>query len=138
ELYRSFVKGAIMATDSSTAEMAKVMENTFRDVNIALANEFAVIAERVGVDVWEAIKLANCHPRVNILRPGPGVGGHCLAVDPWFLIAAAPDDAVLIRAARDVNDRMPERVLDALARCVDVPGPVALLGLTYQADVDVI
>ena len=90
ELYRSFVKGAIMRTDATTAEMVKVMENTFRDVNVALANEFALVAERIGVDVWEAIRLANHHPRVNVLAPGPGVGGHCIAVDPWFLVSAAP------------------------------------------------
>src|SRR5213079_2598568 len=111
ELYRSFVKGAIMCTQATTAEMVKVMENTYRDVNIALANEFALIAERIGVDVWEAIRLANHHPRVDVLRPGPGVGGHCIAVDPWFLVGAAPEESRLIRAAREVNDGMPAHVL---------------------------
>ena len=100
-----------MRTDATTAEMVKVMENTFRDVNVALANEFALIAERIGVDVWEAIRLANHHPRVNVLRPGPGVGGHCIAVDPWFLVGAAPDVARAdSRGARTVNDAMPEHV----------------------------
>ena len=136
ELYRSFVKGAIMCTDATTAEMVKVMENTYRDVNIALANEFARIAERIGVDVWEAIALANHHPRVNVLTPGPGVGGHCIAVDPWFLASAASEAAPLIRAARHVNDGMPDHVLDRLCALVERPGPIAILGVTYKADVD--
>jgi UDP-N-acetyl-D-mannosaminuronic acid dehydrogenase len=136
DLYRSFVKGAIMCTDATTAEMVKVMENTFRDVNVALANEFALVAERIGVDVWEAIALANHHPRVNVLTPGPGVGGHCIAVDPWFLASAAPRETPLIRAARDVNDGMPEHVVDRLLALASPPAPVALLGVTYKADVD--
>jgi UDP-N-acetyl-D-mannosaminuronic acid dehydrogenase len=136
DLYATFVKGSIMRTDATTAEMVKVMENTFRDVNIALANEFALIAERVGVDVWDAIGLANHHPRVNVLRPGPGVGGHCIALDPWFLAQAAPDAVHLIRAARQVNDAMPLHVVDHLERLADPPAPVALLGLTYKADID--
>ena len=135
-LYESFVKGAVIRTDATTAEMAKVMENTYRDVNIALANELALIAERVGVDVWEAIRLANRHPRVNVLRPGPGVGGHCIAVDPWFLVTAAPDVARLVRTARAVNDAMPRRVLERLADLVPPPAAVALLGVTFKADVD--
>ena len=90
ELYRLFVKGEIVETDATTAEMVKLMENTYRDVNIAIANEFSRLAEQFGVDVWEAISLANRHPRVNILSPGPGVGGHCISVDPWFLVEAAP------------------------------------------------
>jgi UDP-N-acetyl-D-mannosaminuronic acid dehydrogenase len=136
ELYSAFVKGSIMRTDATTAEMVKVMENTFRDVNVALANEFAVIAERIGVDVWEAIRLANHHPRVSVLRPGPGVGGHCIAVDPWFLVAAAPDQAHLIRTARRVNDAMPEHVLDRIEALATPPAPIALLGVTYKAEVD--
>jgi UDP-N-acetyl-D-mannosaminuronic acid dehydrogenase len=136
ELYTAFVKGTIMRTDATTAEMVKVMENTFRDVNVALANEFAVIAERIGVDVWEAIRLANHHPRVNVLRPGPGVGGHCIAVDPWFLVGAAPEQARLIRASREVNDSMPEHVVSRLGELVSPPAPVALLGVTYKAGVD--
>src|SRR5205823_5367639 len=136
ELYSSFVKGAILRTDATTAEMVKVMENTFRDVNVALANEFALIAERIGVDVWEAIALANRHPRVNVLTPGPGVGGHCIAVDPWFLVGAAPHQARLIRTSREVNDSMPEHVVSRLAELVSPPAPVALLGVTYKAEVD--
>ncbi len=136
ELYTAFVKGTIMRTDATTAEMVKVMENTFRDVNVALANEFALIAERIGVDVWEAIRLANHHPRVNVLRPGPGVGGHCIAVDPWFLVGAAPDESRLIRTSREVNDSMPEHVVSLLGGLVTPPAPVALLGVTYKAEVD--
>jgi UDP-N-acetyl-D-mannosaminuronic acid dehydrogenase len=135
-LYASFVKGTIVRTDATTAEMAKVMENTYRDVNVALANEFARIADRLGVDVHEAIRLANRHPRVNVLRPGPGVGGHCVALDPWFLVQAAPDEAQLIRTAREVNDTQPERVLEHLSRLAQPPAAVALLGVTYKADVD--
>jgi UDP-N-acetyl-D-mannosaminuronic acid dehydrogenase len=136
DLYQTFVKGAIMRTDATTAEMVKVMENTFRDVNVALANEFALIAERIGVDVWDAIRLANHHPRVNVLRPGPGVGGHCIAVDPWFLVGSAPEATRLIRAAREVNDAMPEHVVARLAELVAPPAAVALLGVTYKAEVD--
>jgi UDP-N-acetyl-D-mannosaminuronic acid dehydrogenase len=136
ELYASFVKGAIVRTDATTAEMAKVMENTFRDVNVALANEFALIAEHIGVDVWEAIGLANHHPRVNVLTPGPGVGGHCIAVDPWFLANAAPEVSALIRTARAVNDGMPHHVLQRLRELVVPPAPIALLGVTYKAEVD--
>ncbi|HEV7662095.1 MAG TPA: nucleotide sugar dehydrogenase, partial [Chloroflexota bacterium] len=136
QLYSAFVKGTIMRTDATTAEMVKVMENTFRDVNVALANEFALIAERIGVDVWEAISLANHHPRVNVLKPGPGVGGHCIAVDPWFLVGAAPEEARLIRRAREVNDAMPEHVIARLEALVAPPAPIALLGVTYKAEVD--
>jgi UDP-N-acetyl-D-mannosaminuronic acid dehydrogenase len=135
-VYRSIVTGRIWLTDATTAELVKVMENTYRDVNIALANEFALIAERVGVDVHAAIDLANHHPRVHVLQPGPGVGGHCVAVDPWFLVQAAPEEAQLIRRAREVNDSMPDRVVQRLASLVAPPAPVALLGVTYKADVD--
>jgi UDP-N-acetyl-D-mannosaminuronic acid dehydrogenase len=135
-LYASFVKGDIMRTSATSAEFVKVMENTYRDVNVGLANEFALIAERVGVDVWEAIRLANHHPRVNVLTPGPGVGGHCIAVDPWFLVSAAPDLAGLIRTARQVNDHMPDHVLGRLRSIVAPPAPIALLGVTYKAEVD--
>ncbi len=136
DLYASFVQGQILQTDATTAEMVKVMENTYRDVNIALANEFALIAEGVGVDAWEAIRLANRHPRVSILSPGPGVGGHCIAVDPWFLVQAAPEAARLIRLAREVNDDMPKRVLDHLTRLARPPARIAQLGVTYKANVD--
>src|SRR5438445_12706838 len=136
DLYTAFVKGQIMRTDATTAEMVKVMENTFRDVNVALANEFSLVAERIGVDVWEAIRLANHHPRVNVLRPGPGVGGHCIAVDPWFLVGAAPDESRLIRTSREVNDSMPKHVMSRLNTLVAPPACVALLGVTYKAEVD--
>lgn len=137
-LYGIFARGEILATDSSTAEMVKLMENTYRDVNIAVANEFSRLAEQLGVDIWEAISLANRHPRVNILRPGPGVGGHCISVDPWFLVQAAPDLTPLIRQAREVNDGQPaytvrwmEHVLEGLEGV-----RIAALGLSYKADVD--
>jgi UDP-N-acetyl-D-mannosaminuronic acid dehydrogenase len=115
-----------------------LMENTYRDVNIAVANEFARLAERFGVDVWEAIDLANRHPRVRILNPGPGVGGHCISVDPWFLVEADPEDTRLIRQARLVNDTQPERVVSALGQALGgIDGKtVTLLGLAYKANVD--
>jgi UDP-N-acetyl-D-mannosaminuronic acid dehydrogenase len=136
QLYEGFVKGSVIRTDATTAEMAKVMENTYRDVNVALANEFALIADAVGVDVWSAIRLANRHPRVNILRPGPGVGGHCVAVDPWFLVDAAPEAARLVRTARHVNDGMPLVVLERIEALAPPPATLAALGVTYKADVD--
>jgi UDP-N-acetyl-D-mannosaminuronic acid dehydrogenase len=138
DLYAIFVRGEILLTDATTAEMVKLMENTYRDVNIAVANEFARLAERFGVDVWEAIALANRHPRVDILRPGPGVGGHCISVDPWFLVEAAPDETALIRQARDVNDEQPGRVVARLRSALDglAGKKLAVLGLAYKADVD--
>lgn len=137
-LYASFVQGRIVLTDATTAEMVKLMENTYRDVNIALANEFALVAEAIGVDVWEAINIANLHPRVNVLRPGPGVGGHCIAVDPWFLVEAAPGPAQLIAAARRLNDRMPQHVAEQVqATLAHLSNPqIAALGVAYKADVD--
>ncbi len=138
ELYRAFVEGEILLTDATTAEMVKLMENTFRDVNIALANEFARVAEHLGINVWEAIEIANHHPRVKILKPGPGVGGHCIAVDPWFIAEAAPDVTPLIQTARRVNDAMPGHVVELVKQAVSgIEQPViACLGLTYKADVD--
>jgi UDP-N-acetyl-D-mannosaminuronic acid dehydrogenase len=139
DLYATFVNGEITCTDATTAEMVKLMENTFRDVNIGLANEFALIAEKIGVDVWKAIELANKHPRVKILKPGPGVGGHCIAVDPWFLVEAAPEHARVIRRAREVNDAMPKHVADLVDANVIRNGTlpvVAVLGLAYKANVD--
>ncbi|MGQ9832978.1 MAG: nucleotide sugar dehydrogenase, partial [Candidatus Villigracilaceae bacterium] len=118
DLYVTFVKGEIILTDATTAEMVKLMENTYRDVNIAIANEFARLAERLGVDVWEAISLANRHPRVKILSPGPGVGGHCISVDPWFLVEAAPDITPLIQSARHVNDSQPRYVFELVERAL--------------------
>lgn len=137
-LYSSFVEGAIFLTDATTAETVKLMENTYRDVNIALANEFALVAEHVGIDVWRAIELANRHPRVDILRPGPGVGGHCIAVDPWFLVQAAPGVTHLINAARHVNDSMLGHVVQMVkSAAAGMASPVvACLGLAYKADVD--
>jgi len=138
DLYSLFVRGEIILTDATTAEMVKLMENTYRDVNIAIANEFARLADRFGVDVWEAIGLANRHPRVNILSPGPGVGGHCISVDPWFLVEAAPDITALIRTARNVNDAQPQQVVELARQAVgELRGcRVAALGLAYKADVD--
>lgn len=137
-LYQIFVKGEIIITTSTTAEMVKLMENTYRDVNIAIANEFARLADRFGVDVWEAIEIANLHPRVNILRPGPGVGGHCISVDPWFLVEAAPDITPLIHTARKVNDAQPAHVVDLVERILGslVDKNIAVLGLAYKPDVD--
>ncbi len=137
-LYQIFVKGEIITTTSTTAEMVKLMENTYRDVNIAIANEFAKLADRFGVDVWEAIDIANLHPRVNILRPGPGVGGHCISVDPWFLVEAAPDITSLIHTARIVNDAQPDHVVDLINRILGSidQKKIAILGLAYKPDVD--
>ena len=136
--YRRFVDGECVLTTARTAEMVKLMENASRDVGIAFANELSLVAERVGVDVWEAIALANRHPRVDILKPGPGVGGHCIAVDPWFLVAAAPDLTPLIRTARGVNDGKADHVLaQAVALLEAHPDTrMACLGLTFKPDVD--
>jgi UDP-N-acetyl-D-mannosaminuronic acid dehydrogenase len=142
DLYRVFVRGEIILTDSTTAEMVKLMENTYRDVNIAIANEFSRLAERQGINIWEAIELANRHPRVNILNPGPGVGGHCISVDPWFLVESAPDLTKLILSARQVNEMQPQYVLDLIQRSIpneraELQGRrIAALGLAYKADID--
>jgi UDP-N-acetyl-D-mannosaminuronic acid dehydrogenase len=138
ELYRTFVRGEIVLTDATTAEMVKLMENTYRDVNIAAANEFARLAERFGVDAWQAIRLANRHPRVDILNPGPGVGGHCISIDPWFLIEGWPEENSVIHRARRLNDAQPAYVLKSIQNLSgDLSGQqVAALGLTYKADVD--
>ena len=136
--YLSFVNGEVLTTDSRTAEMAKLTENSYRDVNIAFANELSVICHRLDIDVWELIRLANHHPRVSILSPGPGVGGHCLAVDPWFIVSSAPEEARLIRSAREINDGkvrfMVERVKERAAR---LKSPViGCLGLAYKPNID--
>ena len=138
DLFKVFVKGEIILTDATTAEMAKLMENTYRDVNIAIANEFARLADRFHVDIWEAIALANKHPRVKILNPGPGVGGHCIGVDPWFLVEAAPDLSSLIRTARHVNDSQPQYVCRQVSELLGgLNGKkIAVLGLAYKPDVD--
>jgi UDP-N-acetyl-D-mannosaminuronic acid dehydrogenase len=137
-LYAIFVRSDIVQTDATTAELVKLMENTYRDVNIAVANEFSRLADRFGVDVWEAISLANRHPRVKILNPGPGVGGHCISVDPWFLVEAAPDLATLVAAARHVNDSQPAFVAHLIKESAGALAgkKIAALGLAYKADVD--
>lgn len=139
DLYRIFVKGEIYLTSVRTAEMCKVVENTFRDVNIAFANELARICEKLGLDVWEVIELANKHPRVNIHQPGPGVGGHCLAVDPWFIVEKAPELAGIIELSRKTNDGMPGHVLARIDQILeDVEGTkrVSILGITYKPNID--
>lgn len=140
-LYASFCQGEIVTTDIRTAEMTKVVENTFRDINIAFANELAKICHSDGMDVYEIIRIANKHPRVNILSPGPGVGGHCISVDPWFLVGDYPDLANLIRTARQVNDSMPEFVYSRICEIMCENGisdfsKVGLYGLTYKENVD--
>lgn len=137
-LYQIFVKANCIMTDARTAEMAKLTENSFRDVNIAFANELSIICDKLNINVWELIKLANRHPRVNILKPGPGVGGHCIAVDPWFIVDSSPDEARLIRTAREVNDSKPEFVLNKIRRVAEEfkHPKIALLGLAFKADID--
>lgn len=138
ELYKIFVQGECLITDARTAELSKLVENSFRDVNIAFANELSLICAQMGIDVWRLIELANRHPRVNVLQPGPGVGGHCIAVDPWFIVDSAPELARLIRTARCVNDDKPRHVVEQIrnaARGLDAPR-IACLGLAFKADVD--
>jgi UDP-N-acetyl-D-mannosaminuronic acid dehydrogenase len=136
KLYASFVKGELVKTDDITAELCKLMENTFRDVNIALANEFARVCRTIGVDVNKAIAIANRHPRVNILSPGIGVGGHCIPIDPWFIAEVDPEDCRLIPTARQINDAQPEHIAKLIRREVrDVADPKILcLGATYKSD----
>ncbi|MFE8583348.1 UDP-N-acetyl-D-mannosamine dehydrogenase [Sphingomonas sp. NCPPB 2930] len=137
--YRRFVRGACVTTTARAAEMTKLTENAFRDVNIAFANELSLVADTLGVDVWEVIRLANRHPRVNILSPGPGVGGHCIAVDPWFLVAADPQNTPLIRTAREVNDGKTAHIISRASAMIEAQGPdrpVACLGLAFKANID--
>ena len=146
QLYRHFVEGECVLTTARTAEMAKLAENSFRDVNIAFANELSVICDRLSIDVWELIGLANRHPRVSILQPGPGVGGHCIAVDPWFIVASAPEEARLIRTAREVNDAKPDWVLDRVERAIAAwsqttgqprdRARIIVYGLAFKPDID--
>lgn len=141
KLYRTFCKGEITVTNIRTAEMTKVVENTYRDINIAFANELAKICRTDGLDIYEIIRIANMHPRVNILSPGPGVGGHCISVDPWFLVGDYPGLANIILAARKINDSMPEYVLERISEIMDDNGidsasRVGLYGLTYKENVD--
>ena len=146
-LYKTFVEGECIITDARTAEMCKLTENSFRDVNIAFANELSMICDKLDINVWELIRLANHHPRVNILQPGPGVGGHCIAVDPWFIVSKTPAEARLIRTAREVNDSKPKWVLAQIQLAIgqflqenpsktarDVT--VACLGLAFKPDID--
>jgi len=136
--YQQFVSGQIFKTDARTAEMVKLTENSYRDVNIAFANELSLVCERLKTDVWEVIELANRHPRVKILQPGPGVGGHCIAVDPWFIIHSAPEQARLMRSAREVNDSKPHFVVEKIREKAErFKAPkIAMLGLAFKANVD--
>lgn len=136
--YSTFVEGNILQTNARTAEMSKLTENAFRDVNIAFANELSGLCDRLDINVWELIELANHHPRVNILKPGPGVGGHCIAVDPWFIVDAAPDEAVLIHTARIVNDNKPDKVIEKIKQAAQhFKNPtIACLGLSFKANID--
>jgi len=138
DLYRSFVEGKIYLTDATTAEMVKVMENTYRDVNIALANELSNICVNLGLNVWEVIELANKHPRVNLHQPGPGVGGHCLSIDPWFIVEKAPNLAKLIRLSREINDNQPMVVVNMIKNMVKGASnhKITILGVTYKGNVD--
>jgi UDP-N-acetyl-D-mannosaminuronic acid dehydrogenase len=136
--YKRFVRGECITTDARSAEMTKLVENAFRDVNIAFANELSIVADHMGLDVWEVIRLANRHPRVNILQPGPGVGGHCIAVDPWFIVHGAPEQSQLIRTARNVNDSKVDHVI-AMATNILTDNPkckVGCMGLAFKANID--
>jgi len=141
--YRSFVEGEVLETDAKTAEMAKLTENSFRDVNIAFANELSILCDKFGIDVWELISLANRHPRVDILKPGAGVGGHCIAVDPWFIVYAGEDDAKLIKSAREVNSYKTLWVIEKIKNAIkdfrlkhNKEPKVAIFGLTFKPDID--
>lgn len=138
QLYSFFCNGEMLLTNATTAEMAKLTENSFRDVNIAFANELSIISDKLGIDVWELIELANHHPRVNILNPGPGVGGHCIAVDPWFIVSSAQEEAKLIRTAREVNDGKPAYVIAKITEAVEAEGAdsIAALGIAFKPDID--
>jgi UDP-N-acetyl-D-mannosaminuronic acid dehydrogenase len=143
DFYRSFVSGEVLETDAATAEMCKLTENSYRDVNIAFANELSLICANEGIDVWMLIELANRHPRVNILQPGPGVGGHCIAVDPWFIVARDPQNARMIRTAREVNNRKPDWVIREIESAITDfaekngrPPLIACLGLAFKPDID--
>lgn len=138
DLYKAFVEGKIYLTDCTTAEMVKLMENTYRDVNIALANELAIICEKLNINAWEVIKLSNLHPRVNIHWPGPGVGGHCIPVDPWFIVEQMPNASNLISLARTINDGMPAHIVERVKVILNnIPSPqVAILGVSYKGNID--
>lgn len=142
QLYSRFTDGRILTTDARTAELTKLTENAYRDVNIAFANELSIICENLGINIWELIELANQHPRVNILQPGPGVGGHCIAIDPWFIVESSPAHSQLIRTAREVNDTKPMFVIEktraeisSQERCGGLP-TIAILGISFKPDID--
>lgn len=139
-LYKMFVQGECVITTARTAELAKLTENSFRDVNIAFANELSLICDELDVNVWELVSLANRHPRVNILQPGPGVGGHCIAVDPWFIVDSAPEQARMVRLAREINDSKPEWVIEKVKQAAKATGKerpvVACLGLAFKPNID--
>jgi len=136
--YRQFVRGECITTTARSAEMVKLVENSYRDVNIAFANELSVIADGMGIDVWDVIRLANRHPRVNILQPGPGVGGHCIAVDPWFIVHSDPANARIIRTAREVNEAKTDYVIEHASKLIDTrpDAPIACLGLAFKPNID--
>ena len=138
ELYDLFVDGECHLTDARTAELVKLSENAYRDVNIAFANELSLVCDKLDIDVWDVVDLANRHPRVNILNPGPGVGGHCIAVDPWFIVDSAPDETPLIQAARKINDGKPAHIANRVREAADELGSpaIACLGLSYKANID--
>lgn len=142
EIYKAFINSDCLLTDCRTAELSKLVENSFRDVNIAFANELSLISDKLEINVWELIELANNHPRVNILQPGPGVGGHCIAVDPWFIIDSVPNESKLIRTAREVNNDKPYFVLNKINQAVENTGKniselkIACLGLSFKPDID--
>jgi len=143
EFYKTFVSGAVLSTDARTAEMAKLTENSFRDTNIAFANELSILCDKFDIDVWELIELTNRHPRVNVLRPGPGVGGHCIAVDPWFIVHAGGDDAKIIRSAREINTHKTEWTIEKIKNSAlefenknNKKAKVACMGLAFKPDID--
>ena len=142
ELYKIFVKGSCFLTDSKTAELCKLAENSFRDINIAFANELSIISDKAGINIWELINLANKHPRVNILQPGPGVGGHCIAVDPWFIVDSFPDESKLIKTSREVNNAKTSFVIKKIKQAINNSSKsinklsIACLGLSFKPDID--
>ncbi len=143
EFYKTFVEGEVLSTDAKTAEMAKLTENSFRDVNIAFANELSILCDKFGIDVWELIRLTNRHPRVNVLQPGAGVGGHCIAVDPWFIVHAGGEDAKIIRTAREVNNYKTEWTIEKIKNEAlsfenknSKKAKIACMGLAFKADID--
>jgi UDP-N-acetyl-D-mannosaminuronic acid dehydrogenase len=138
QLYKIAVEGECLLTTAATAEFVKLSENAYRDVNIAFANELSIVADKMDIDIWQAIELANHHPRVNILQPGPGVGGHCIAVDPWFIVESAPDNTPLIQSAREVNDGKPDHIVGKILAIAEKNGAttIACLGLAYKANID--